>query len=90
MEGDDKAVPPEEWNISRICEEFPAFTPEQARDALDNDDGLIAAIVELRAFARAHAILDRAAQLGQDVKPSPMIGRVVKLQLEMLKERTTT
>lgn len=74
--------PPYGWIISRICEEFPAYTVETAEQAWENDPILIAEIIELRAFASAKAHIEGASdwsdlKLTQSVKTYMQIEALV-------------
>lgn len=55
--------PPEEWLISRTCEEF-GVLPSAAIEELENDaDHLISTILTMRAFAHTKAVSDSAKSL---------------------------
>ncbi len=74
--------PPEEWLISRICEEFDC-TPEEA---LRQDGRLTMDIIELRGYARAKEALKKAKSK-EDVPDSPMVDMVFAVQEERMRRR---
>jgi len=82
LEGEPNEAP-EEWLISIVAEEF-HITPRQARRELDEDDGLILDILDLRSFARAHADVKAATSAGKTIdNPRRAQRQVLLLQHEL-------
>jgi hypothetical protein len=77
---------PDDWLVSRVCEEFTCL-PMQAAQELERDpEHRALAILELRAYARAKAALDRAEKMG-DVPMTPMVEWVMKVAAEKIRLR---
>lgn len=82
-------MPPDEWLISRVCEEFHC-RPSQAQLELDNDTGLVFTILHLRSLAAAKRELDSAAAQDRQVTMTPAIGHVLLLEAEAMKRARAT
>ena len=90
MEG---AQAPEQWLVSRVCEEFGCLPSEAIVEIEEGPTQLVLDIMELRAYANAKQVVDqvyeaakRAAQTGgemPDVPETPMIKRVVEIMREL-------
>lgn len=76
--------PPEEWVISRICEEFDCLPSEAVRELDDADADLLLTIMDMRAYARAKDVLDHAKSKA-DVTMTPAIQRVLEVEIEAMK-----
>lgn len=50
---------PEDWLVSRVCEEF-HLTPAKAVREIENDDGLLFRVIDLRTLKRAKDSYDAA------------------------------
>ena len=74
--------PPQEWIISRVCEEFGCL-PDAARRAMEQDSGgSIFQIMDYRSLANAKTRLDSA-----DAKNTPTdksATRYLQLQMELV------
>lgn len=79
-------MPPDEWLISRVCEEFHCL-PSDAQRELDQDTGLVWTILRLRSLAAAKRELDTAAEQNRQATPSPAITYVISLEAEAMKQR---
>jgi len=78
---------PENWLLSRVCEEFQAFTPETAARAVMADpERRVLSILELRAYVRTRAAIN-AAQKPADVPTGPMADWVTKVMAARVRER---
>lgn len=73
---------PDDWIISRICEEFSCTPSEAIRQPL----GLTLRIIELRAYARAKQALAEA-QSETDVPQTPAVEWVWEVEQELLRRR---
>ena len=84
--------PPEEWVISRVCEEFHCL-PSAAIEELEAGPlNLATDIIMLRAYAEAKRAVD-GAKSEDDLPNSPLIDQVMEIQAELIKEqrgRSTT
>lgn len=74
---------PEQWIISRVCEEFGIPPSDAVRELEDGDATLVFDILELRAYVRAKQEIDNATSAG-DVKPTPMTRMVFAVQAELM------
>lgn len=83
MEG---VAAPEEWLVSRLCEEFNCLPSAAVRELEEGIPGLAYDVMELRAYARAKAALD-AAEKPEDVPTSPMVARVWAVMAEIHRRR---
>ncbi len=54
--------PPEEWIVSRICDEFGCLPSVAIREMEETPAGLLWTILDMRAYARAKADIDRAKE----------------------------
>ena len=81
MEGED-SDPPDEWIISRICEEFNCLPSEALGELMDEPRGMALDIMELRAYARAKDALDNAEKK-EDVADDPMVAKVWEVLHEL-------
>jgi hypothetical protein len=80
---------PVEAVVSRICSEF-GLTPRQAWQELEEDDGLLADVLEFRAYANAYQRVMSAKQSG-DLPPEgvdPWVDEVFQVQLRLLRDRS--
>ena len=92
MEGGDL---PEEWLISRICEEFGCLPSQAVEELYEGPTQLVLDIIEIRAYAQAKRTVEQVyeaakarAEKGQDMggldlPASPMVQRVVEIQQEI-------
>lgn len=83
LDGDPDAQPPEQWVISRICEEFGCLPSQAVRELGDHDATLVFDILDMRAYVRAKQTVD-AAQSAADVKPTLMTQMVFAIQAELM------
>jgi hypothetical protein len=81
---DGRGAPPDEWLLSRLCEEL--GVPLVAGGALDQPLALALDVLELRAYARAKAALE-AAEKPEDVPRTPAVGWVGEVQAALWQER---
>lgn len=74
-------MPPDEWLISRVCEEFHCL-PSDAQRELDQDTGLVWTILRLRALAAAKREMQSASDQNRDITKSmtPAIRHVMALE----------
>ena len=78
---------PENWLLSRVCEEFPAYTAETAARALMEDpERRVLAMMELRAYTRIRAAIN-AMQPGDKAPEGPMAEWVKKVMAVRVRER---
>lgn len=70
--------------MSRVCEEFGCLPMAAARELASDPEHRALAILELRAYARAKAALDRAEQIG-DVPMTPMVEWVMQVAAEKIR-----
>lgn len=83
MEG---AIPPPEWLISRVCEEFGCLPSEAVRELMEDPTQLALDILELRAYARAKAALEQAER-PEDVPRTRMVEEVWGVLHELLRRK---
>lgn len=81
-------IPPDEWLISRVCEEFHC-RPSDAQRELDHDTGLVWTILRLRSLAAAKREIDTAAAQNRDITKTmtPAIRQVLSLEAEAAMQR---
>jgi hypothetical protein len=92
LSGAPDAEPPDEWVISRICEEFGCL-PSQARRELEcHDAALVFTILELRTYARAKEAFDRGKKEkdGLTDMPPRLLAWVVEIEEEALTREFST
>jgi phage tail protein X len=87
------AQAPEQWLVSRVCEEFGCLPSEALVEIEEGPTQLVLDIMELRAYANAKRIVEqvyeaskRAAVSGgemPELPASPMIERVVEIMQEL-------
>lgn len=78
---------PDAWIVSRVCEEFRCLPSQAVRELEDEDAELVFAVLEMRAFARAKAEVERPGLKAGDLNMrDPMIRRVFELEAEALKQ----
>lgn len=83
MDGDGDA--PEEWVISRICEEFNCLPNAAVQAILEDEGGLLFKIMDLRAYARAKDVYDTTPM---EKRPkNATIEKVSEITMEIAKER---
>lgn len=82
LDGREGGAAPDEWLLSRICEEFNCTPAEAVEQPL----GLVLDILELRAYARAKDQLDRAKSEA-DVPRTAAVERVFEVQAERWKRK---
>jgi hypothetical protein len=81
--------PPDEWVISRICEEFGCLPSAAIRELEDGDADVLFTVLEMRSYARAKAHVDGAKKQG-DLKMTPAVRRVFEIEhAAMQAERDT-
>ena len=73
--------------ISRVCEEFGCLPTEALRELEQAPRGLIADILDLRAFTATKAALDRAKPGSGDAPTGPMADRVHAVIKDIADER---
>jgi hypothetical protein len=83
LDGAPDVEPPEEWIISRICEEFHCLPSQAARELLDHDGTLVMDILALRNYAHAQQYVKDAKS---DVKMSPAVQQVFDVQAEIMRQ----
>lgn len=69
-------MPPHEWIVSRICEEF-SCTPSAALREWRRHRHLVVAIIDLRAYARAYDRVERARD-GEEFDGDAYADRVMR------------
>ena len=79
-------MPPFEWLISRICEEFHCRPTEAMQELRDDRWRLTFAILELRAYAHAKHRLDHA-QKGESLEDVPLIDEVLNNEVALARQR---
>lgn len=79
-------MPPFEWLVSRVCEEFHCLPSEAVNELMDDPSHMALDIIELRAYAVAKNMLDKA-QSDKDIPDGPIIDRVFEIQAEVLKRK---
>lgn len=73
--------------VSRVCEEFPAYTVETAIRALTEDpERRVMAIMELRAYIRTRDAIN-AAEKAEDEPQTSMAKWVCQVQGERMRQR---
>jgi hypothetical protein len=87
------AQAPEQWLVSRVCEEFGCLPSEALVEIEEGPTQLVLDIMELRAYAGAKRIVEqvyeaskRAAISGgemPDMPVTPMVRRVVEIMQEL-------
>jgi len=85
LDGVEGASAPIEWIISRVCEEFHCL-PSQAEAELDNPDSIALEIIQLRAYAKTKAQIDRAKS-EDDMPDGPMVDLVFDIQAELFQRQ---
>lgn len=80
---DDGSPMPDDWLLSRICEEFQCV-PSVADAEFEDDPVRILNILEMRGFARAKEAMDRD---GDKVKMTPTVRLVMQIEAEQMKAR---
>lgn len=80
--------PPDEWVISRICEEFTCLPSHAVRELDHGDVDLLITVMEMRAYARAKQELE-SAQRQSDVKQTPAILRVLEIELAAMRAESS-
>lgn len=82
---DGEGGAPDEWIISRVCEEFHCL-PAEAIDAIENDiGGLIFTIIELRSYAKAKEEFDSTPM--EKRRKSAMMDKVSEIRTEIAKAK---
>ena len=76
---DGQGVPPDEWMVSRVCEEFHC-TPAEA---LDQPYDLTMTVMHMRAYASAKQALEQAKRQS-DVPITPIVRQVVAVREELM------
>jgi hypothetical protein len=75
----------ENWLLSRVCEEFPAYTVETAaRSLMEDPERRVLAIMELRGYQRTRDAI-MAAQKPSEAPTGPLadwVKRVMSARLE--------
>lgn len=79
---DSEGAPPEEWLVSRICEEFHC-TP---LEAVDQPYDLTLTIMHLRNYAATKSAID-SAKKQSDIVPGPQVDEVRAIMEELFAER---
>ena len=74
-------MPPEEWLISRICEEFQCLPSEAINEPLL----LCLRIIEQRAYARAKDIVDHTEK-ASDLPNNAMVEMVQDIEFDIAQE----
>lgn len=77
--------PPDEWVISRVCEEFGCLPSQARRELEDADADLVFTILEMRSYAAAKRIVDNAKKKDDLKMSDPAIRRVFEIEIEALK-----
>jgi len=87
------AQAPEQWLISRVCEEFGCLPSEAVVEIEEGPTQLVLDIMELRAYANAKRVVDQvyeastqaiaAGREPPNVPETPMIRRVVEIMREL-------
>jgi hypothetical protein len=76
---------PDEWIISRVCEEFHCL-PSEAIEAIEDDvGGLLFTIIELRSYARAKEDYENTPM--DKRKKSYMMDKVSEIKTAIAKEK---
>lgn len=81
----ESVEPPEEWVISRMCEEFDCLPSAAVRELDEGDIDLIRTILEMRSYAHAKGQVDRATKQS-DLKMTPAIQRVFEIEKAAIDE----
>ena len=76
--------PPDEWVISRICEEFGCLPSQAVRELDLMDADLVFTILEMRSYAHAKATVE-SAKKQSDLKMTPDIQRVFEIEIAAIK-----
>jgi hypothetical protein len=72
--------------VSRVCEEFPAFTPHAAADALEHDpDRLVLEVITLRDYARIRERL-HSAKTDDEMPAGELADLVCENEVRMMRE----
>lgn len=71
--------PPEEWLISRICEEFGCLPSQAVEEFEDGPTQLVLDVMTLRAYAQAKV----AVEQGGDLPATPMVRKVMQIREEL-------
>lgn len=74
---------PYEQIISRICEEFPAYTVESAQAAWEEDPVTIGRILQYRAFVAAKAHIERAKDWSE-LKLTDSVRTYMQIEAEVM------
>ena len=78
-------MPATYW-IARICEEFSCLPTAAVREWRRAPDGLIAQVIEARAFAATYHLYDRTDDKST-LPPSPMIDLVREIEMAAMKRK---
>ncbi len=85
MSGQDVEAP-DEWIISRVCEEFPCYGPKEAIQAMQEDEGeMLFKIIEYRAYARAKETYESTPM--EKRAQTPMMMKIHEMQMRIAKEK---
>lgn len=72
--------------IGRLCEEFPALTPEAALDQWDRAPvGFFQELLETRAYVRAKQMVDTAKKKS-DLPQTPLIALIQEIEFDLVAE----
>ena len=78
---------PQEWWISRLCEEFPGRLPSEVlREWERAPSGLLETILEMRAFAGVKRQSD-AAKTATEMPQGPLADLLLEIQVEDVETR---
>jgi len=92
VEGQDA---PEEWFVSRVCEEFGCLPSEALAELQDGPTRLVLDVMELRAYAEAKRAVEQIYKeakarverdqdmAGLDLPEAPMVKLVIEIQREI-------
>lgn len=73
------------WNIGRLCEEFGCLPLAMVRELSDDPEQMAAQILELRAYARTKALVDRAKDAKELPPGDELVARVIRTQAAILR-----
>ena len=68
-----------------MCEEFGCRPSEMVQELSDDPEQLAVQILELRAYARTKALVDRAKDANDVPQGDALVGRVIRTQAAILR-----
>jgi len=87
LDGEEDVPIPEDWLVSRICEEFGCVPSVAVRELTEDSERRALTILELRAYANTKAAVE-AAKMPSEVPVGRMADLVQRVEVDVWRART--